>query len=1053
MSIQNADANPSGESYIFNFNYYLNKGLIPDREECNKDLDNYYQQLKQYNLQIQQKQKEKIDLETAILRLESKRNVYTELIEEAQNKYVEALVDFEELTQMPYEEYVRTHERIIDEESEEEDEDNLVDNDTVVELIGKIYTYSSTINNYSGLLTNINIEYKKLKLQCYGAQEYSFTVTTKDGDLQSDPPIEARTRLTLSDYIDGFHFNFLDDTGYVEYQTSANEKDFEVYGEKPYEYFHVVQFPDGYQIRYRSGKNIVYIDNPDKAYFRIRKDNVADLIRKFKLVPTEEYKAQYQGYEEQINELLNQKAAVEKEFYKKYSRYIQEGTWSSTDYVDANLYYLDALQVSNTSAQPKVSYDISVVEISEIEGLENYNFCIGDKTYMEDTEFFGWATVVLQGEEPIVETMPAREEVIVSSVEWHLDEPEENLIKIQNYKTQFEDLFQRMSATVQSVQYTKGTYARTASILDDSGRINANLLVNSLNSIGGKEYNLTSDGTILTNNEGIIVRDLTNSANLVKIVSKGIKISTDGGQEWKDVLTAEGISTDVLTAGIINTQNIWLMDGDNPSFRWDKAGLSAYGFNEDEPTDAYDLKTYVRFDKYGLYGIKDDENYVASSLDDVKDKAKFGLTWDGFFIKNSYTDGYVSISSDDDFQVVGTNIEKKLDVTVSHIYQNDYAVVDNLIITPIMDIEVISVTVDDEPVNFTTQDNVIRVTSQSDPTDPLNGMATVVYTTPSNVFDLGGNGILEINKIIKNGVELPTTDYSFDRETGVLTLKDFVTTSDEIIVNYQLEHIKIGAIDFIDGAPSKYGIQVKNNDGETVFESNDDGNLTVTGTINATDGVFNGTVYARDGEFTGTIHAVDGDFSGRINATSGLFSGAVTVGNESDKYVVIDGERADPLIASSDYINNPNAGWAINGSGDAIFNNISARGSIKTAVFEYSEIEAVGGAFLFRPSSTIKRASVVINDREVILTPNATEISNSRIVRKLYDAVEVVSVTGHTYTFEDQYITIPISGSAAVTVNYKSADLKVEVEKPMFREGDWCKLSNFNENTGGVING
>ena len=44
------------------------------------------------------------------------------------------------------------------------------------------------------------------------------------------------------------------------------------------------------------------------------------------------------------------------------------------DYIDNELYYLDALQVSNASAQPKVSYTINVIEVSEIEGLENYNF-------------------------------------------------------------------------------------------------------------------------------------------------------------------------------------------------------------------------------------------------------------------------------------------------------------------------------------------------------------------------------------------------------------------------------------------------------------------------------------------------------------------------------------------------------------------------------------------------------------------------------------------------------------------------------------------------------
>ena len=48
----------------------------------------------------------------------------------------------------------------------------------------------------------------------------------------------------------------------------------------------------------------------------------------------------------------------------------------------------------------------------------------------------------------------------------------------------------------------------------------------------------------------------------------------------------------------------------------------------------------------------------------------------------------------------------------------------------------------------------------------------------------------------------------------------------------------------------------------------------------------------------------------------------------------------------------------INANGDAVFNNITARGAIRTAVFEYAEIQAVGGIFIFRPSSTIRSAAI-----------------------------------------------------------------------------------------------
>jgi hypothetical protein len=113
---------------------------------------------------------------------------------------------------------------------------------------------------------------------------------------------------------------------------------------------------------------------------------------------------------------------------------LQEGSWRSEDYIDDNLYYLDAQSTMHTSSQPKVSYNINVLEISQVEGYENYDFALGDKTTIEDVEFFGW--VMKEG----VQT-PYKEEIVVTELSVMFDSPDQNQIKVQNYKTQFEDLF------------------------------------------------------------------------------------------------------------------------------------------------------------------------------------------------------------------------------------------------------------------------------------------------------------------------------------------------------------------------------------------------------------------------------------------------------------------------------------------------------------------------------------------------------------------------------------------------------------------------------------
>lgn len=63
--------------------------------------------------------------------------------------------------------------------------------------------------------------------------------------------------------------------------------------------------------------------------------------------------------------------------------------------------------------------------------------------------------------------------------------------------------------------------------------------------------------------------------------------------------------------------------------------------------------------------------------------------------------------------------------------------------------------------------------------------------------------------------------------------------------------------------------------------------------------------------------------------------------------------NSDGEIKTADYENGLK-GWDINGEGDAEFNDITARGKIKTAVFEYDKVSAVGGELLVRHGDVIK---------------------------------------------------------------------------------------------------
>jgi hypothetical protein len=86
-------------------------------------------------------------------------------------------------------------------------------------------------------------------------------------------------------------------------------------------------------------------------------------------------------------------------------------------------------------------------------------------------------------------------------------------------------------------------------------------------------------------NTGITVTDNADATKQVKVTSGGVFVTNDGGMTWKNAVRGDGISTDLLTAGRINTEQITVYNGDYPSFRWDPNGLNAYKFNEDGAVD------------------------------------------------------------------------------------------------------------------------------------------------------------------------------------------------------------------------------------------------------------------------------------------------------------------------------------------------------------------------------------------------------------------------------------------------------------------------------------
>ena len=356
--------------------------------------------------------------------------------------------------------------------------------------------------------------------------------------------------------------------------------------------------------------------------------------------------------EEEQKETLNNIENKNKEFFNKYSRFIQEGSWISEDYIDPNLYYLDAQNIAYTSSRPQITYNIAAMRLSDLEEYRNKNFNVGDISFIQDPEFFGYEWI------DSIKT-PYKEKVLISEVTFNFDSSEQDSFKIQNYKTQFEDLFQRITATTQSLQYAQAGYQKAANAFTETGVIKFETLQNSILAnqelvFGAKNESITQDET------GLTVTDLKNPNNKTKVTSGGIFVTTDGGKTWKGAVKGEGVSTQHLTSGSINTSNIFISSGEYPTFRWDSLGINAYGilFNEGREIEGISTSEFVRFDRFGIYGIKGVENFIPHSFEEIKEYGSFGLSWGEFFLKSKHGEGYVSISSTDDFVVFDGNVQR-----------------------------------------------------------------------------------------------------------------------------------------------------------------------------------------------------------------------------------------------------------------------------------------------------------------------------------------------------------------------------------------------------------
>jgi hypothetical protein len=659
----------------------------------------------------------------------------------------------------------------------------------------------------------------------------------------------------------------------------------------------------------------------------------------------EDYQAKYDNITDTLDQIVYEKEELNKKFYEKYSRFIQEGSWISEDYVDDNLYYLDSESVLYTSAFPKVSYTINVLELSELDEYKDYKYDIGDKTYMEDTKFFGW--VIIDG----VKT-PYREEIVVSEITNDLDSPEQNQIKVQNYKNQFEDLFQRITATTQSVQYQSGSYARAAGIVETDGNIKPETLQDSLIN-NALILSNAKDESVFWDDTGITSTNLANPYEIIRIVSGGIFITSDGGKTWSTGIKGTGINATNITSGQINTQRIQILNGNFPSFKWDSHGINAYSMTQDpdNPDLTYfNFGKFVRFDQYGLYGIKGSDDFYPQNSQEIREKANFGFTWDGFFLKTQ--DGSVSISTEEDIQIFKREIERiKIGKIESSLEHEFYGMgVSNKDGDNILSIGVLEDFTDNPVETIETQESSENRETNYNEEENYEETHELERTDIMFVKDSVGNKNLRVlndGSIILKGDITANTGH-----IGGFTITETNLFSDNVVLSPN-------GINIFPENSSGSVFNIYDKERNVVFYIDGNGDLQFSGYLNGAGGTFSGELLAASGSFSGTIQALNGNILGRL-----------VVGQENQteegkisSNIIIDGSIGS--ISSSNF--SLDNGFQISSDGLIIANSITLG---KNALI--NDYIRLGNSWIFNP--VYEEENDVIVNGEVVDTVTMTNM-------------------------------------------------------------------------------
>lgn len=294
--------------------------------------------------------------------------------------------------------------------------------------------------------------------------------------------------------------------------------------------------------------------------------------------------------------------------------------------------YLDAIEVEKESAFPRVSYDLKVDLVREEFVTYLYNL-LNRVANINDWELH---FENVQG--------------YISKVSLNLDQPWEDSLEIQNYKTKFEDLFAKIVASTEQMQKNQYTVNVASQAFDSFGNLQADAATVKL------PIELNKGKVIIDKEQGIVS---VNDNGMVVFRGDGIFTANEqdenGNWIWHSAILPQGINADSITTGQLDTNLINVYSGDNLKFQLKDDGLFAYKtistddnlMNANSTVKAdlnanyknnTDYKQYVVHNEDGLFLHAEPGAKVAKNNGDLitisNPVDRVEVSWDGLVLRN-----------------------------------------------------------------------------------------------------------------------------------------------------------------------------------------------------------------------------------------------------------------------------------------------------------------------------------------------------------------------------------------------------------------------------------